>query len=131
MVKLWSSCWQFSSPTVKGSRHVYLRDRTGGNKYHRLNARINQAIDHGFNWNDGDVLYSELESVLHREASSPVAIYCFGPQKTQFISGVMYRTVIDITQPGCPPLADISLQGISCTFARHNEFRHVCGQPIH
>jgi rRNA maturation protein Rpf1 len=40
-----------------------------------LNARINHAIDHGCNWNDGDVLYSELETVLLREASSAVAIY--------------------------------------------------------
>jgi hypothetical protein len=27
-----------------------------------FNARMNQAIDHGCNWNDGDVLYSELET---------------------------------------------------------------------
>ena len=46
-----------------------------------LSARINQIIDHGFIWNDVDVLNSELETVLHREASSAVAIYCFGPQK--------------------------------------------------
>ena len=39
-----------------------------------FNARINQDIDHGCNWNDGDVPYSELETVLHREASSAVAI---------------------------------------------------------
>jgi len=82
-----------------------------------FNARMNQAIDHGCNWNDGDVLYSELETVLHREASSAVAIYCIGPQKTQFISGLMDRTVIDITQLECPPLADISLPGISCRFS--------------
>ena len=25
-----------------------------------LNARINQAIDHGCNWYDGDILYSQL-----------------------------------------------------------------------
>lgn len=91
-----------------------------------FNARMNQAIDHGCNWDDGDILYSELETVLHREASSAVAIYCFGPQKTQFISGLMNRTVIDITQLGCPPLTDISLPGISCMFACHNKSRHVC-----
>jgi hypothetical protein len=28
-------------------------------------------------WNDGDILYSELESILNRGASSAVAIYCF------------------------------------------------------
>ena len=91
-----------------------------------FNARMNQAIDHGCNWNDGDVLYSELETVLRREASSAVAIYCFGPQKTQFISSLIERTVIDITQLGCPPVADISLPGINCTFACHNKLRHVC-----
>ena len=91
-----------------------------------FNARINDAIDHGCNSNDGDVLYSELETVVHREASSAVAIYCFGPQKTQFISERIQRTVIDITQLGCPPLTDISLPVISCTFACHNKSKHVC-----
>ena len=68
-----------------------------------LSARINHVVDHGFNWKVGNVLYSEMETVLHREASSAVAVYCFGPQKTQFICGLMDRTVIDITQLGCPP----------------------------
>jgi len=78
-----------------------------------FNARINEAIDHGCNWNDGDVLYSELETVVHREASSAVAIYCFGPQKTQFISRHIERTVIDISQLQWPPLTDILLPTIS------------------
>ena len=91
-----------------------------------FNAQMKQAIDHGCSWNDGDVPYSEVETVLHREASSAVAIYCFWPQKTHFISSLIERTVIDITQLGCPPIADISLPGINCTFACHNKFRHVC-----
>jgi len=47
-----------------------------------FNARINEAIHHGCNRNDGDVLYSGLKTVVHREASSVVANYCFGPPKT-------------------------------------------------
>ena len=31
-----------------------------------FNARMNQAIDHGCNWNDGDLLYSELETGISR-----------------------------------------------------------------
>jgi hypothetical protein len=58
---------------------------------------MNQAIGHGCNWNDGDVPYSELETVLHGEVSSAVAIYYFGPQKI-FISGLNDRRVTDITQ---------------------------------
>ena len=92
----------------------------------KFNAKINQAVNHGCNCNGGDILYSELETVLHREASLAVAIYCFGPQKTQFISGLFDRIVIDTTQLGCPPLADISLPGICCMFACHNKSRHVC-----
>jgi len=83
-----------------------------------FNAKMNQAIDHGCNWNHGDVLYSELETVVHLEASTAVAIYCFGPQKTQFISGLIERIVIDITRLECPPLTrhkSASLQLEVCT----------------
>ena len=89
----------------------------GREEFPPFNARMNQAIDHGCNWNDSDVLYSELETVLRREASSTVPIYCFGPQKAQFISSLIERTVIDVTQLGCPLIADIILRGINCTFA--------------
>ena len=34
--------------------------------------------------------------------------------------------VIDITQLGCPPLADISLPTISFTFTCHNMSKYIC-----
>jgi len=97
-----------------------------------FNARMNQAIGHGCYWNDGDFPYSELETLLHLEVSSAVAIYFFGPQKTNFISGLIARRFIDINQVGFSELADISLPAISCTFACHKS-KHVlhCGEPIH
>jgi hypothetical protein len=107
------------------SSYVYKKPY-GWKNVPMFNSRMNQAIGHGCNWNDGDVPYSELETVLHREVSSAVAIYCFGPEKTNFISGLLDRTVIDITQLGCPEQADISLRAISCTFACHNKSKHVC-----
>ena len=91
-----------------------------------FNARMNESIDHGCNWNDRDVLHPELETVVHREESSAVVIYCFGPQKTQFISGLIERTVIDVNQLGCPPLTDISLPALSYTFACHDKSKYVC-----
>ena len=30
-----------------------------------INVRLNEAIDHGSNWNDGFVPYSDLENVVH------------------------------------------------------------------
>jgi hypothetical protein len=89
-----------------------------------LNTRLNSAINHGCNLNDGDILYSELQIVLHREISSNATVYCFGHKKTYFISGLINRTVIDITQLGCPELAEVSVPNISCTFACHKS-RHV------
>ena len=43
-----------------------------------FNVRMNEDTDHGCNWNDGYVPYSELETVLYREASSDVSIHCIG-----------------------------------------------------
>ena len=84
-----------------------------------FNVKTNEAIGQGCNWNDGHVPYSELGTVLHREASSAVAIYCFRPVKTEFINSFINRKVIDITQVACPPIALINLSAISCTFACH------------
>jgi hypothetical protein len=60
-------------------------------KVPRFNARINQGIDHGRNWNDSDVLYSKLQTILQREESSAVA-----PHKT-FFSNLIDCMVIGIT----------------------------------
>lgn len=84
-----------------------------------FNAKINSAIDHGCNWNDGDIMYSELENILHRESSSAVAIYCFGAQKATFISTILQRTVINIVQLGCPQLAELAFSSVCCTFPCH------------
>jgi hypothetical protein len=88
--------------------------------------KLNSAITHSCNWDDGDILYSELQTVLHREVSSAVAIYSFGYQKTNFISGLLGRTVIDITELGFPDPADISGPNISCTLTCHNRSRYAC-----
>ena len=91
-----------------------------------FNVRLNEVIDDGCNWNDGFVPFSDLENIVHCEAPSPVAIYCFGPLETEFISSLIKGTVIDITQLGCPTIADINLSAISWTFACHNKSKHVC-----
>jgi len=83
--------------SIRVSSHVFKRPY-GCDEIPIFKARINEAIDHGCNWNDSHVLYSELDTVVNREASSGVAIYCVRPQKTQYISGNIVRTVIDITQ---------------------------------
>jgi hypothetical protein len=85
------------SPSNRDSSYVFKRPY-GWEVVPTFNARINQAIDRGCNMNDGDVPYSELEILLHREASSVVAIYCFGPHKTEFIRGLFDPTVMVITQ---------------------------------
>jgi len=51
-----------------------------------FNARINEAIDHEFNWNDGDVLYSELETwhiARHHPLLQSIAL---GPTKHNLLS---------------------------------------------
>jgi len=72
------------SHSNRASQYVFKRPYSW-EEVPALNARIKKAIDHGWNWNYGDVLYSVLETVLHREASSVVAVYCFGPHKTIYL----------------------------------------------
>jgi hypothetical protein len=124
-MKLWLRSWQLPTPAVTGSRHDFRRPY-GWEEVPMFNARMNQAIGRGCNWNDGDVPYSELQTVLHRDVSSTVAIYCIASQKTNFISVLIDRRVIDICQLSCPKLADISLPAISCTCACHYKSKNVC-----
>ena len=70
------------------SSYVFKRPY-GWEEVPKFNARMNQAFDQWCNWNDGDVLYSELETVVHREASYAVAIYYFGPQKHNLSAGLL------------------------------------------
>jgi len=45
----------------KNSVSSYVFKRPYGlEEFPPFNARMNQAIDHGCNWNDGDVLYSDI-----------------------------------------------------------------------
>jgi len=104
----------------------FFKRQYGWEEVPMFNARNNQAIDHGCDLIDGDIPYSELETVLHCESSPAVAIYCFGPLKTKFVSVLIVHTVIDITEIGCPQLSDIILPAISCTFACHNKSKYVC-----
>jgi len=43
------------------SSYVFKRPY-GWEEVRSFNARMNQSIDHGCKWNDGDVLYSDMES---------------------------------------------------------------------
>ena len=64
--------------------------------------------------------------MVHREASSALVIYCFGPQNTQYINGVIERIVVDISPLGSSPLTDIILTALSCTIACHDKSKHIC-----
>ena len=86
------------TPIVTGS-HVFKKPYSR-EELSLFNVRMNEAIDNGCNWNDVYVPYSVVETVLHREASFDVAIYCFGSVNTEFIISIINRTVIDITQLG-------------------------------
>ena len=75
------------TPRVTVSSHMYLRDRTAGIKYQRLTLQW-------CNWNDGDVQYIELETVLNRDALSTIAVYFFTPQNQFISSPVGYESFV-------------------------------------
>jgi hypothetical protein len=63
----------------------------------------------------------EAVSMFTAQLNEAVAIYCYGPQKTKFISEIIQCTLIDMGQLGCPDLKDTRLPAIGCTFACHNK----------
>jgi hypothetical protein len=63
-MKSWLKIWQLPTPTATGS-HAFMRPY-GWEEVLIVNARMKQTIDHGRNWNDGDVPYSELETATSR-----------------------------------------------------------------
>ena len=92
-----------------------------------FNARMNQAIEHGCNWNDDDVPYSELENATSRSIICCCNLLLWTSEN---ISGLIDRTVMDIAQLGCLELAD-SLPAISCTFPCQVQTFVHCQQPTH
>ena len=68
---------------IIGSRHVFKRPY-GWEEVSMFNARMNQAIGHGCNWNN-DVPYSELETV-HREVAFPVTIISLDLRKQTLLA---------------------------------------------
>ena len=91
-----------------------------------FNARMNCSLDRGCNRNVVDILYFELESITNRAASSAVAIYCFGPQKSEFISKLIDRTVIEISKLGCPQHAQLNFPVVTSTFPCQNKSKYFC-----
>jgi hypothetical protein len=82
---------------------------------------MNQAIDHGFNLNDGDVVYSELETATSWGIICRCSLLLRASENT--IHYWSYRLKL---LKWCPLLADISLPGIRCTFACQNKSIQVC-----
>ena len=85
MVNWWSNLATVDSHNDRVSSYVFKRPYSW-EVLSLFNVRLNEAIEYGCNWNDGFVPYSDLENVVHCEASSAVTIYCLGHLKTEFIS---------------------------------------------
>jgi len=64
-----------------------------------FDARMNQAIGHGCNWNDGDVAYSELKTATSRSIVCCCNLLVWTSENKP-ISCIIDRTVIDVSQLG-------------------------------
>jgi len=62
-MKSWLRSWHYHSNRVSLCK---FKRPYGWEEVSMFNARINEAIDHRRNWNDGDVPYSELETAKSR-----------------------------------------------------------------
>src|SRR5437868_1855871 len=80
---------------------------------------------HAISWNDGDVEYSQLHSILHRYISPGSTVYAKGREKCQLIAEILSVRVINIESLGCPKSADIFLPLVTCF---HHHINHQKNQ---
>ena len=132
MVNSWSRSWQLSTPTVTESHRMSLRHRTVGRKYQSLTLVRIKLFTTGaigtmvkFCIQSWKICYIARH---HLQLQSIASVL-----RKQFISGLFDRTVIDITQLGCPQPTNISLPPLAARFhvtKSRNMFLNL-EQPVH
>ena len=65
------------------------------------------SVENWLNWDDRNIAYQKLSTVL-KEAVAPFAhVYSFGPSKCSFLTALLQRTVLDLEEFKCPPAKEL------------------------
>lgn len=78
------------------------------------------ASSRGANWNDGNVPYDELETILANATDSASAIYAYGKETSDFLDKLLNRSIIDLTRHfKCPSPTTMGYSTWTCMHLPH------------
>jgi hypothetical protein len=75
-------------------------------------------VENGLNWADVHIPYDQLLHVLNEAVAGYVNLYSYGAAKFSFLSGLLNRTITNLTEFGCP-LPDNYRPGFHCSMPCH------------
>lgn len=80
---------------------------------------------HGLDWRYGEVPFSQISQLLHTYTQNASAIYCFGLEKTKYLSNLLSQPIFNLQDLNCPPHL-ISLPTQSCCYPYHRFLTMDC-----
>jgi len=85
---------------------------------------------HGISWEEGDVPYAQLRSILTEQIDPGSRVYVKGEEKANFIQKLTSANVVDLQTLGCPSLRrpNFWLLTPQYTCPRHNGTNFVCAR---
>ena len=81
----------------------------------------------GYDWQDGDVEYKELKTILSTYTASSVSLYTYGAARQTFLQDILQRSIIDLEEDlQCPKFSKLAFPARSCAFPLHKYFNFRC-----
>lgn len=78
------------------------------------------TTEHGICWEEGNIGYDRVASVLRRACCRATALYAHGSAKCRVLSNLLGRSVIDLSgEFTCPPVDKMALCGVECLLPCH------------
>ena len=83
------------------------------------------SAENGLNWDDGNIPYQKLATVLKEAVANLAHVYSIGQAKCSFLTAFLQRTVLDLEEFKCPPVKDLK-STYTCTLPCHRQTKFSC-----
>ena len=60
------------------------------------------SVENGLNWDNGNIPYHKLASVLKEAVAGVAHVYSFGPTKRSFLAALLQSVILDLKDFKCP-----------------------------
>ena len=80
----------------------------------------------GLHWDDGDLVYIDLKTVLVTYTQASSVLYTFGPTRQQLLQRLLGRPVINLEDLQCPKYTDLCFPATSCAHPLHQFDKYRC-----